>query len=303
MKRPFTDMLAELSIYTSAKQEIMPRSTAGIDIEGETDAMFGGEIDSLADLDAPLSDDNPVTIDQIIQALTLLKQAGINNLTDIVQGASDTPNDSNNDQLATSRELTNPTNVHPGDTDDAQDDGTKHTEIDLTSDDLVGDTDDFANPETADIDGQQAFPNDKFDSQNLDQAISDHADNQKDTNDLGDGIVGDFGADLSGLDDNPEVSALSGNDAPEIDPDRMGDIRTVAGAHLVYKRQASDGTFTELWIYNIGDHIDTAIATKKAIIAGTDIPADQMRSPDNTQTYDLVTMGNAQLLQITGLSS
>ena len=294
-------MLAEFSIYPSAKQQTMPRSTAGIDIADETDAMFGGEIDSLADLDAPLSDDNPVTIDQIIQALSLLKQAGINNLTDIVTSNNDSESEKPN-------EITNPTNVHPGDTDDEMDNGTKHTEIDLTSDDLIGDTDDFTSPdqdgdETIHDGQDEAFPNDKFDSQDLDKAIGDNADNQKDTNDLGDGTVGDFGADLSGLSDDSEVAELTGDDTPQQDPDRMGDIRTVAGAHLVYKRQASDGTFTELWIYNIGDHIDTAIATKKAILAGTDIPDNQMRSPDNAQTYDLVTMGNAQLLQITGLSS
>lgn len=90
---------------------------------------------------------------------------------------------------------------------------------------------------------------------------------------------------------------------PEVeqDPDRMGDIRVVKGAHLVYKRQENDGTFKELWIYNIGDHINDAIATKRAILAGTDIPEGKLRSEDGKQMYTLTTMGNAQMLGIEGL--
>lgn len=87
----------------------------------------------------------------------------------------------------------------------------------------------------------------------------------------------------------------------EQDPDRMGDIRAVKGAHLVYKRQENDGSFKELWIYNIGDHINNAIEVKRAILAGTDIPEGKLRSEDGKQMYSLVTMGNAQMLSIDGL--
>lgn len=87
------------------------------------------------------------------------------------------------------------------------------------------------------------------------------------------------------------------------DPERMGDIRTVKGAHLVYKRQESDGSFKELWMYNVGEHINDAISIKRAILAGTDIPDGKLRSEDGKQMYQLVTMGNAQMLSIEGLSN
>lgn len=87
------------------------------------------------------------------------------------------------------------------------------------------------------------------------------------------------------------------------DPERMGDIRTVKGAHLVYKRQESDGTFKELWMYNVGKHINDAISIKRAILAGTDIADGKLRSEDGKQMYQLVTMGDAQLLSIEGLSN
>lgn len=88
----------------------------------------------------------------------------------------------------------------------------------------------------------------------------------------------------------------------EQDPDKMGDIRVVKGAHLVYKRQRADGTFKELWIYNIGSHINDSIAIKRAILAGTDIKDGKLRSEDGSQTYQLSTLGNAQMLCIDGLS-
>lgn len=85
------------------------------------------------------------------------------------------------------------------------------------------------------------------------------------------------------------------------DPNRIGIIRTVDDAHLVYKRQTSNGTFEELWIYKLGDSIKSSDKIKHAIIAGTDIPTGQMRSPDGSQKYEVTTMGDAQYIKITGL--
>lgn len=85
------------------------------------------------------------------------------------------------------------------------------------------------------------------------------------------------------------------------DPDRQGEIRKVENAHLVYKRQTEDGTFDELWVYNIDKNDDHYLSTKKAILAGTDIPDDALVSSDKKQRYELITMGNAQLLKIYGL--
>lgn len=152
------------------------------------------------------------------------------------------------------------------------------------------------NPDEPELDigqsGNQAGafnPDDHEDDQNLDldPDLQDEAGNQTDP-DLAD----------------ETVHPLEGeSDQPEQDPDKMGDIRTVKGAHLVFKRQNSDGTFTELWMYNIGKHVDDAIAVKRAILAGTDIKDGKLRSEDGKQMYQLSTLGNAQLLSIDGLSN
>jgi hypothetical protein len=86
------------------------------------------------------------------------------------------------------------------------------------------------------------------------------------------------------------------------DPNRQGLIRTVKGAHLVYKRKDDTGTFSELWIYPIDQKgIRTEMQIRRDILAGTDIPEKQVSSDDGSQELDLWTAGNAQLILITGL--
>ena len=85
------------------------------------------------------------------------------------------------------------------------------------------------------------------------------------------------------------------------DPNRAGIIRTVDNAHLVYKRQSEDGTFEELWIYNIHDTTNDDLDIRRDVLAGTDIPVKKTRSPDGSQSYEITTMGNAQMLKVKGL--
>lgn len=85
------------------------------------------------------------------------------------------------------------------------------------------------------------------------------------------------------------------------DDDRAGVIRTVPGAHLVYKRQQEDGTFEELWLYKIGDDFNQAINIRKDILAGTDIPPNKTKSEDGSQKYTITTMGDGQIVSVTGL--
>jgi len=125
--------------------------------------------------------------------------------------------------------------------------------------------------------------------------------NQEDDDAIG-GMGGRYGA-------MPTSSNLpsSANQVPELKDDvssetgKKGLTRRVPGAHLVYKRQSPNGTFEELWIYNITDTIRDGIKVRRAILAGTDIPRNKTRSDDGQQAYQLNTMGNAQLLHITGL--
>lgn len=84
------------------------------------------------------------------------------------------------------------------------------------------------------------------------------------------------------------------------DPDKQGLIRQVDKAHLVFKRQTEDGTYEELWIYNIGK-LQDELQIRKAVLAGTDIPPGKTRSPDGLQTYDIWSAGNAEVLHVKGL--
>ena len=111
----------------------------------------------------------------------------------------------------------------------------------------------------------------------------------------------DLPPDVAPEEGNDELSQLDdvASNATE-DPDRQGVIRAVKKAHLVYKRESGDGGFEELWVYNVGTMKDE-LETRKAILAGTDIPPGKTASPDGTQTYSIWSTGNAELLSIKGL--
>jgi hypothetical protein len=85
------------------------------------------------------------------------------------------------------------------------------------------------------------------------------------------------------------------------DPDKQGAIRVIDHARLIYKRQNEEGTYDELWIYNIQSTVSDELDVRRDILAGTDISARRQTSDDGQQSYRLTTMGNAQILEITGL--
>jgi hypothetical protein len=84
-------------------------------------------------------------------------------------------------------------------------------------------------------------------------------------------------------------------------PNRAGFIRVVQNAHLIYKRQAENGTYEELWIYNLHDDTNDELDIRRDILAGTDIPPQKTKSADGVQSYTSTTMGNAQMIKISGL--
>ena len=105
------------------------------------------------------------------------------------------------------------------------------------------------------------------------------------------------------LRDIPNIEIPDETPADELGDTEEGVIRTVKDAHLVYKRKNEEGTFDELWIYNISNDMKDELKIRRAILAGTDIPPKKTKSEDKTQSYSLTTLGNAQLLYITGLPS
>ena len=127
-------------------------------------------------------------------------------------------------------------------------------------------------------------------------------DKAKDQRDEEKGLDG-FGDDKDENQDGEKgVNGEAGSEGQEWDDqDYQGVIRTIPNSHLVSKRQQEDGTFIELWQYNIGDDFKKELKQRRAILAGTDIPINKMRSPDSSQTYELWTIGNGQLLKIQGL--
>lgn len=87
----------------------------------------------------------------------------------------------------------------------------------------------------------------------------------------------------------------------EENPNFQGEIRTVRGANLVYKRKMDDGNFEELWIYNVGKDIKRETQIRRAILAGTDVDPGAQESKDGSQRAETTTTGNVQFLNITGL--
>ena len=88
-----------------------------------------------------------------------------------------------------------------------------------------------------------------------------------------------------------DLSAPTDSDNPEDDPDRQGTIRTVADAHLVYKRRNENNQFTELWVYKENKLLKNNSKIYDAILAGTDIPKALKHSPDGSQTVNIWEIG------------
>lgn len=103
--------------------------------------------------------------------------------------------------------------------------------------------------------------------------------------------------------DNTDQELTNNIDGFEVegDPNRQGLIRTVKGAHLVYKRKNNEGTYDELWVFGTGNNdIRDSLEVRRAILAGTDIPPRALKSENGQQSYTLTTLGNGQLLHIKG---
>ncbi len=106
------------------------------------------------------------------------------------------------------------------------------------------------------------------------------------------------------VDSDPDQDTEQNKDTPtdsNDDPDKQGLIRTIPNAHLVYKRQGEDSTYEELWMYEIKKGMRDEYDIRNDILAGTDIPPKGTKSPDGSQSYDMWTAGDMQLLQIVGL--
>ena len=149
-----------------------------------------------------------------------------------------------------------------------------------------------------DLDDESADDNDEnleLDTEHPDQ---DDQDDQEPSLDVDDNDDQD-GDDQDG-EDEPTLDIDDEQQEEPQDPNKQGLIRAVKNAHLVYKRETEDGTFEELWLYNVTTLRDELIV-RKAILAGTDIPPNKMTSPDGSQVYTMWSAGNAELVLVSGL--
>lgn len=183
---------------------------------------------------------------------------------------------------------------------------TGEEEFDIELDDeFTDDSIDTDNDDFLELEDDEEFPMD-FD-----------ADTEEDVSDINlDDFADEFGGNIEAdefaaaelLPSSEEGEYQADEPAPseegnggETNPNFQGVLRTVMGANLVYKRQIEDGTFEELWIYNVGDDVKSEIKTRKAILAGTDIQPGQVSSEDGSQSLETYTVGNVQYLKINGL--
>lgn len=113
------------------------------------------------------------------------------------------------------------------------------------------------------------------------------------------GELGQSGEAVDGVDPAEQLAASATED-----PNKQGVLRKVEGARLVYKRQTENGTYEELWAYNISkSNAPDSFKKRRNILAGTDIPPNKSTSPDGSQTYDIWTTSNAELIRIKGLQN
>lgn len=100
-------------------------------------------------------------------------------------------------------------------------------------------------------------------------------------------------------DDDPVEDELL--DATPEDPNFDGNIRTVKGACLVYKRLNNSNMYEELWVFTKPSTVKEQADIRRAILAGTDIDLHSGRSEDGSQGARTKAVGNTVFIEITGL--
>lgn len=143
---------------------------------------------------------------------------------------------------------------------------------------------------------------------------------ERDVDDIDLDVGNQFMRQLDADDENPDdefsdLDSEMGEEEPEEDDDEFSDldpnmeeeerydgvIRSIKGAYLVSKKEQPDETFTEVWIYNVGDEYEDEANIRKAILSATDIDPTKNFSEDGSQEAVIKTVGNVQFLTLVGL--
>lgn len=126
---------------------------------------------------------------------------------------------------------------------------------------------------------------------------------------------GEFNFDEFNLDIDSENSELetdkfdefndpfSDSENDEDDNKEIGILRTIPNASLVYKRKQSDGTFEEMWIFNVTKDNKRTQRIYNDIVSGSDIEQGASYNEDRSQSVDTWSIGNVQMVLISGLAN
>ena len=84
----------------------------------------------------------------------------------------------------------------------------------------------------------------------------------------------------------------------------QGNVRTVQNARLIYKRKQPNGTYEELWLFNVSSDPKINAKIKKDILTITNIDdTDERRiSPDGGQTHETSVIGNIAYVKVSGIT-
>lgn len=172
----------------------------------------------------------------------------------------------------------------------------KYKLVDLNKKDEENETDTNKEPEPRkksndiiDLDKHPEYSKDKQDKRDrpTDDIKQDKEKKPTDENDLEDKD-----------DQDQEDKEKQAKEDAEKDPDHQGLIRTVKNAHLIYKRQDDDGTYSELWIYKIAKGMKGEFEVRNAILNGTDIDLKTGKSEDESQYFEIWTCNDRQMMKI-----
>ena len=113
--------------------------------------------------------------------------------------------------------------------------------------------------------------------------------------------------DIEDMEDKKDIEDIGEephtDEQEEIDPNRVGVIRRVVGARLIYKRLENDGTYSELWMYNTTPNNDE-INIRKNILLDTNIDPKTFLSQtqESKEQCFIWSKGDVQFLEVQGLT-
>jgi hypothetical protein len=142
--------------------------------------------------------------------------------------------------------------------------------------------------------------------------IDEYADDSEENFDMDqeDDLEDDLSFEKEGVDEeNVDEEELIDDGTPDGDEEKKktpskyeGLVRAVKGAYLVSKKKQEDETYTEVWMYMVGNKFHNEANIRRSILSATDIDPAEHMSEDESQHAHIVTIGNVQYMTLTGIT-